>query len=298
MKILTIIVTYNGAKWVDRCFSSLQDSSIAVDVLVIDNGSTDNTVSLIKGKFPKVKVIEPSENLGFGKANNIGLKRVLEKNYDFAFLLNQDAWIERDTLCKLIDVYNSVKTEDVGILSPLHLSGSGTSIDRGFQNYLSGNNTPHFLSDLYLNNLKPYYKSGFVNAAAWLLPRICIEQIGGFDPIFEMYGEDDDFYARVKRAGMEVFVVSQSRIYHDRPQVRKDKNRNYLKNEILKGAVLQLKKNKFKKSFLYRRILVNTIMLKFVYANNHKELDKQVKIDKLSLKLFDKVDGDGGKLKV
>ncbi|MDE7397344.1 MAG: glycosyltransferase, partial [Muribaculum sp.] len=96
MKILSIIVTYNGMRWIDRCIKSVLDSSISTDIYVIDNFSTDNTVEHIKKMYHRVMVYETNENLGFGKANNIGLKYALDNSYDYVYLLNQDAWIEQD----------------------------------------------------------------------------------------------------------------------------------------------------------------------------------------------------------
>ena len=66
--VYTIIVTYNGAKWINKCFGSLQSSSIPLKIIAVDNNSKDNTPQIIKAKFPDVEVIETGENLGFGKA--------------------------------------------------------------------------------------------------------------------------------------------------------------------------------------------------------------------------------------
>ena len=71
--ILVIIVTYNGKAWLDRCISSVLHSRVKADVIVIDNGSSDGTIEHIRDKYPTVKLYESHENLGFGKANNIGL---------------------------------------------------------------------------------------------------------------------------------------------------------------------------------------------------------------------------------
>jgi N-acetylglucosaminyl-diphospho-decaprenol L-rhamnosyltransferase len=97
-KICVIVITYNGAKWVEGCFGSLMQSSVPLNIIAVDNASSDNTVALIKNKFAGVALIESGTNLGFGKANNIGLKRAAEDNADFIFLLNQDAFVKPDTI--------------------------------------------------------------------------------------------------------------------------------------------------------------------------------------------------------
>ena len=98
MKILVIIVSYNFERWIDRCLNSLRQSEQQADVVVIDNASQDRTVSLIESRYPEVRLIKSKENLGFGRANNIGMKIALKEGYDAVFLLNQDAWIDAKVL--------------------------------------------------------------------------------------------------------------------------------------------------------------------------------------------------------
>ena len=105
MKIYAIVITYNGKKWYDRCFGSLRDSEMPVETIVIDNTSTDDTIEYIKTHFPSVHLIESKENLGFAKANNIGIRYAIDNNADYVFLLNQDAWIENDTLTALLRTF-------------------------------------------------------------------------------------------------------------------------------------------------------------------------------------------------
>ncbi|WP_053976085.1 glycosyltransferase family 2 protein [Mangrovimonas xylaniphaga] len=281
--ILVIIVTYNGSKWVDRCFSSLQNSRVSVDTLVIDNGSTDDTLSLIKTKYPEVEVIETGENLGFGKANNIGLKRVLVEGYEYAFLLNQDAWIEPDTLETLLKV--SLQDLDLGIISPIHLNGQGDAIDKKFQWYLSPKYTPSFYSDLYLDRQKPYYISTYANAAAWLVTKKCISVVGEFDPLFDHYGEDDDYLNRLHKNGFKLGIVPTAKIYHDRPQEGKMNNKFY-DNEVYFKSLLRAKNGeKAKKHFFWRKLIADYFVLYFVYFGKNDCLKKTIKMDILTLRL-------------
>ena len=103
MKILTIIVSYNFEKWIERCLGSLKASSHPTDIIVIDNCSNDRTVEIIKAQYTYVRLIENHANLGFGKANNIGMQLALQEGYDAVFLLNQDAWIGSDMLATLAE---------------------------------------------------------------------------------------------------------------------------------------------------------------------------------------------------
>ena len=84
-----IVVTYNGSKWIDKCFGSLVNSTIPLQIFAVDNGSSDGTPDIIRSKFPSVQVIENKENLGFGQANNIGIRQAYDAGADYVFLLNR-----------------------------------------------------------------------------------------------------------------------------------------------------------------------------------------------------------------
>ena len=99
----------------------------------IDNASQDRTVSLIESRYPEVRLIKSKENLGFGRANNIGMKIALKEGYDAVFLLNQDAWIDAKVLGELSELSRSHPR--YGILSPIHLTGSGEKLEQGFAGY-------------------------------------------------------------------------------------------------------------------------------------------------------------------
>ena len=134
-KVATIIVTYNGAPWLDRCLRSVQSSSYPSDVFVVDNASTDNTLSLLKKH--QIFDIEVSEsNLGFGAANNIALEKALKLDYDFFFLINQDLYLQENTLRQLVQFADN--HNDAGIIAPIQYDGTGNEIDRNFQQYISG----------------------------------------------------------------------------------------------------------------------------------------------------------------
>jgi GT2 family glycosyltransferase len=86
-RIYTIIVTYNGMKWIEECLNSILNSSIPVFIIVVDNYSTDGTIKFIKENFSKIILLQQNENLGFGKANNIGISYALKHNADFVFFI-------------------------------------------------------------------------------------------------------------------------------------------------------------------------------------------------------------------
>ena len=77
-KLFVIVVTYKGHQWYDRCFTSLRESELPIQTIVIDNASNDGTVEYIREHFPEIHLIESKENLGFGRANNIGMRYALD----------------------------------------------------------------------------------------------------------------------------------------------------------------------------------------------------------------------------
>lgn len=211
--IYAIIVTYNGSKWVDKCFGSLSNSNIPLKIFAVDNQSSDNTVELIRQNYPNVHLIETGANLGFGKANNIGLKFALKEDADFAFLFNQDAWIQPDTIEKLVAIAEA--NQDYGIISPMHYDGGNENFDHKFIEYIQHNVCPGLLEDLWFKRMQPIYETTFVNCAAWLVPKKCFQLVGGFDPLFPHYGEDTDYVQRVQFNKFKIGITPSTIINHD-----------------------------------------------------------------------------------
>ncbi|MEG2060615.1 MAG: glycosyltransferase family 2 protein [Alistipes sp.] len=210
-RIYVIIVTYNGSRWVESCFGSLRQSSVPLMCVVVDNASTDGTPDLIAARFPEVHLIRSSENLGFGRGNNQAIRYALSEGADYVFLLNQDAWIFPDTIAQLLTAEDAT----CGILSPVHLDGKAFGMDRMFKDYLFEGR--HLEDDrALLRELTTQRDVPFVNAAAWLLPRHTLESVGGFDPLFSHYGEDNNYCQRVLHHDLRIRVVPGARICHDR----------------------------------------------------------------------------------
>ena len=207
-KILVVIVTYNAVKWVRKCLGSLEKSSLQADVLVVDNGSTDGTLPLIRTDYPRTRIIETGQNLGFGAANNIGLRIALDEGYGFVYLLNQDAWLQKDTLERLVAAHKS----EWGILSPMQLNSHGRR-DKRF-NKKCGKYIDAALSGYHNDTL--VVEVPFVMAAHWLLSRRAIETVGGFSPAFTQYGEDDNWIDRLHYHGLHCGVVPAAGAVHDR----------------------------------------------------------------------------------
>ena len=135
MRIYVIIVTYNGMKWIEECLKTIISSNIPVEIIVIDNNSSDFTVEFIRQNFGDVILLDQKKNLGFGIANNIGISYALSHDADYVFLVNQDVFIEPETIEKLVKV--AEENSEFGIVSPIHFNGKGNAIDQSFHYYIS-----------------------------------------------------------------------------------------------------------------------------------------------------------------
>ncbi len=265
--VYVIVVTYNGIKWIEECLTSLNKSSLANSIIVVDNNSNDNTVDFVKSEFPNVILLEQKENLGFGKANNIGMMFALKQNADFIFLLNQDAFVDENTIESL--VYASQDNPEYDVLSPIQLDYSGSLLEHYFFKFMVEESFNNFFSDFILkNDLKSVYDVHYIQAAAWFLPINTINKIGGFDPIFYHYGEDNNYCQRLLYHNMKIGISPNIFIRHDSHKPKTDHtqlfskkyydnylrvvyfkyadiNRNFgkqeIRNEIKKNYILILK---------------------------------------------------------
>lgn len=223
--VLIIITTYNGAGHIRQCLTSYDVRNQDVSCMIVDNGSTDDTVKIIRNEYPAVRLVENGENLGFGAANNIGLRYALDKGYDYVYLLNQDAWVEPDDIMKLIDI--AEQHPNYGIVSPLQVYACKEKVDNNFSgkiskeimdDFLISGNTP---KDIYL------IKNRSLQAAHWLMRTSAIKKVGGFSPSYFLYGEDTNLCRRIQFHGIDIGIAPRILGIHDR-QHRKNPHYYYL----------------------------------------------------------------------
>lgn len=215
VRVTTIVVTYNAARWIRRCLESVLASTIPVEIIVVDNASSDDTTQIVTSFGAPVTLLAQSANLGFGRANNLGISYALQHAADYVFLLNQDTHVDPDAIAILVRAMRSAS--EYGILSPMHWNRDSTAIDKNFLNYIKEHSERTHYADHYFGRQeKPIYKIEYVNAAAWLLSEAFLLRVGGFDPLFFMYGEDDDLCQRALRHGFQIGFVPRANIYHYR----------------------------------------------------------------------------------
>lgn len=213
-RVFCIIVTYNAMKWVDRCLTSLRESTVNIKPVVIDNNSNDLTVDYIRANYPEVHIISNSDNKGFGQANNQGIEYAYHQGATHFFLLNQDAWVSKDGVEQMIRIQND---NNLAVLSPTHLNGQALKYDYSFLESVAFEKHNHqYVNDLYFGIKSSFYLVEKVNAAAWMISRNTIETIGGFDPIFFHYGEDINYCQRLRYHNKTIAFTPMATICHDR----------------------------------------------------------------------------------
>lgn len=218
MKILVIVVTYNGLRWLDRCLGSVRASEVPADLYVWDNDSADGSADFVEGHFPEAKLVRSAENLGFAEANNHGMQYALEHGYDYVYLLNQDAWIEPTTLGTLVAAHQA--HPDFAVLSPLQMNDGFVRLDKQFSKVFK----------------EPVRR---VMAAHWLVPREALERIGLFSELFPIYGNDDNWCDRARYHGFRIGIIPEARAVHDRAQREEPKEKIIFRNYYM-GSLVRL----------------------------------------------------------
>lgn len=213
-KVFTIILNWNGHRDTLECLESVFKLDYPnFKVIVVDNGSTDDSVTVIHKTYPQVMLIENRENLGYTGGNNIAMRYAMEHGADYMWLLNNDTVIEPDTLSKLVAVAG--ESPDIGLVCPViyyyhapdRVQFCGTDVD--WTDFL----TPVHKSTRSWQR-KDVKKSVSLVGTALLIKRSVIEKVGYLNGKYFAYGEDNDYSIRVAKAGYENVVVMSARIYH------------------------------------------------------------------------------------
>lgn len=231
LKIAIIVLNLNGLKNTIECLTSLQKLKVKnwqVNIIVVDNNSQDNSVSLIKKKFPEVQVILNKKNLGYAEGNNIGINYTLKKGIDFILLLNNDTLVDRNLLIGLIE--NSKKDNKIGIASPKIFFAPGHEFhkdrygkeERGKVIWYAGglmdwkNILPSHrgVDEVDQGQYDQVTKTDFATGCCILVKREVFEKIGLLDKKYFLYWEDVDICERAKRSGFKVVFIPQSVLWH------------------------------------------------------------------------------------
>lgn len=239
MALSVIIVNYNTQEKLQCCLQSVFHSAASYkpEVWVVDNGSSDCSVEMVRKEFPEAKLLINKENLGYARANNQTIKKILESRDKkggegsgsrYILLLNPDVVVAPETFDKMISFMDN--NPAVGISGCKVVKADGKldlACRRSFPNPANALFRVSGLSFLFPKSRFSSYNLTFLPEdeicevdsvmGAFLLIRIrAIKQIGFLDEDFFMYGEDLDWSYRVKSAGFKVMYVPVTTVVHDK----------------------------------------------------------------------------------
>lgn len=209
-RVVCVVVNWNNWQDTAECLRSLQEQSYPdLHVIVVDNGSTNDSVAQLRAKYPWATMIENGYNAGFPKACNVGVKLALKMNAGFLWLLNNDTTSPSDTAAKLVN--KAVEDPQAGIIgSVLYYMHDPTRVQAwggGHVNLWTGYNR-HFREP------ETFDAESYVTFASALIRREVYEDLGGLYEGAFMYFEDSDFGMRAQQAGWKLRVAEDTAILH------------------------------------------------------------------------------------
>lgn len=196
-----------------KCLRSLEGLNYSdYVILVVDNGSTDDSVARIRERYPGVLLIETGQNLGFSAGNNVAIRYALERGADYVWLLNNDTIVDPHSLSAMVEVAEAnPKIGAVG--SVLYEMNQKDKIQAygGGRIHLWLGMSRHVLVPIPDDNL------GYIIGASLLARRPLMEDVGLLDDNFIMYWEDADYAFRMRAAGWKLAVAPEARVWHKSP---------------------------------------------------------------------------------
>ena len=207
-KASVIIVTYNHKRYMKECLASVLAND-PLEVIVVDNGSTDGTPEFIEENFLDVKAIRSPRNIGYGGGNNLGVKHA---KGEYVVILNPDTKVDKNWLDELL---KCLEKEEKLITTPKILTYDGSKIN-------TCGNIDHFTGLTFTRGLNENpekfnefeYLSG-LSGACFAMRREDYLELGGFDENFFSYMEDAEFSWRAHAKGFKILYVPTSIVYHD-----------------------------------------------------------------------------------
>jgi GT2 family glycosyltransferase len=216
-KILVLLVNWNGKKDTLECLSSLEKAlpSPSFATLVVDNGSTDDSVSAIRAAFPSIPLLETNENLGFAGGNNAGIRWALTKSFEWILLLNNDTVVAPDFLSGSMKAAKEKPSGKIFGLKTFcyrerdRLDHWGADWDPKSAQFLS-----FALGKTDDGSFNEMRRCDMVSGSALLMHSSVPETIGLLDERFFLLWEEADFCTRAKKAGFEIWTAPQGVLWH------------------------------------------------------------------------------------
>ncbi len=215
-ELSVILVSYNDWIHLEKCLQSLKTfpPELDLEIVTVDNNSTDGSPDLLKNRFPDVKLICSKENMGFARASNLGIR---VSTGEFVLLLNSDTIPNFQALSVLLDEIKRIPS--LGAVAPALLSGKDTfQVSFGKRiNFFYEFIQKGFFNLYYSKKLKSDKKMrevGWLSAACLLARRKALEEAGCFDENYFLYFEDIDLCYKIRQGGWALRFYPQAQIIH------------------------------------------------------------------------------------
>jgi len=214
--IKILVLNWNGENIVEECLSSLQSidyNDFSIDI--IDNGSSDNSISVIEQYFPDITIHKIDKNLGYSKGYNLIFKKLKNDPFEYYLLLNNDVTVDKNILNALVQ--KQKEFGDNHIYGPkIYYSNNKSKLwyAGGYINKFLGI-SHHIGINKFEKNIK--YKTiqtNYISGCCMLIKKELINNLNGFNEIFKMYYEDVDLCYRASKLSVKCFVVDNAIIYH------------------------------------------------------------------------------------
>jgi N-acetylglucosaminyl-diphospho-decaprenol L-rhamnosyltransferase len=217
-RVSAVVVTYNALPWIERCLESVR----GLETVVVDNGSTDGTVELVRDRFPDARLVQ-QENRGLAAGWNRG---IAEATGDWFLILNADAWLLGDAIERLVEF--GQQHPRAAVVGPrlLNQDGSLQRSVRGFPTLWRLATEYLFLRKLAPGSraLNAFYAGGFghdeprecdwVMGSCLLIRRTAVEDVGPLDESFFLFSEETDWCYRARQAGWQVWFFPGAECVH------------------------------------------------------------------------------------
>jgi len=204
-----IIVNWNAIDYLRGCIDSILSQKFTdYEIILVDNASTDHSVSFVKKHYPQVKIIENTENVGFAEGNNIGIKNSTGK---LIALFNPDAVADKDWLNILV---NAIQTDSniAAVTGKMFYLGDKYGKDAVFCTWSKID--PLSATPTNFHNDEPISKVDYLSGAAMLVRRDVLDKVGLMDKDYFLYFEETDLCARMIRAGYDLMYIPTAIVWH------------------------------------------------------------------------------------
>ncbi len=206
-----VVLNYNAGKLLLNCIESIKKSSYQnIEILVVDNISSDNSQIECKKKFPDIKLIQNDENLGYCGGNNAGIKKA---EGEFIIILNPDTIVETNWIDELL---NAQKEFGDGLYQPkiLSLNEENTIQSTGNMLHIFGFGFARDKGNKVIERKEEIEKVGYASGTCLFTTRKVLDKIGLLDEFLFLYHDDLDLGWRGAQIGINSFYVPKSKIYH------------------------------------------------------------------------------------